>query len=578
MTFGRSNSALVAALSVLVQCLVPLSASAQTAAPAVAALPDADAAPVPESGAPDPLAPAGVDKPAPVAPGGEAAASDAAGPAETDPVMLLVRDKLAAMPARPGLGGKDDLAAAVAYYAEHKAPLWTDKAGLTARGKQVAAEIAKADDWGLQARAFELPAEIVAPASPEALAEAEAKLALAVLGYARHARGGRFDPPSISRKFDQKPAVFEPRSVLQGIASAEAPDAYLRGLHPSHPQFERLRQALLALRAAASGTTPTGTKERPAATAQQLVVNMERWRWMPSELGAFYVWNSIPEQMTSVVENGKVVMSEKIVVGKTSSPTPIFSADMQFVIFHPSWGVPAGIKSHELGPKLRSSGSSWFSFKPPASAVLRAHGLIASRGGRPVDPDSIDWGQANINSFHFTQPAGARNVLGIVKFRFPNKHDVYMHDTQERHLFGGAVRAFSHGCMRVQNPMHLAEVLLAHDKGWSKDEVKAAERRGEQVTLTTPIPVHNTYFTVTVDDAGRIAARSDLYGLDSRVASALEGREVSIASAPTPRAERSAEADEGAERTAVAPRKKRRAQRATNPEASTSPFASLFGN
>jgi murein L,D-transpeptidase YcbB/YkuD len=577
MSIGWWNSATVAGLCVLMHGLAALPALAQSGTPVAAAPLAADAAPVPESGAPDPLTPQPADTAAPIAPGGEGAARDAAAAVETDPVIVRVREWLAALPPRQGAGDKDDLAAAVTYYGERQTPLWTDKAGLTERGKAASSEIAKADDWGLDARAFALPAAPASPPSPEALAEAEGKLALAVLAYARHARGGRFDPPSISRKFDQKPAVFEPRSVLQGIASATAADEYLRGLHPRHPQFERLRRALLAQRANAASATPAAAPEKQAVSVRQLLVNMERWRWMPPELGQFYVWNSIPEQMTSVVENGKVVLSEKIVVGKTSSPTPVFSADMQFVIFHPSWGVPAGIKSHELGPKLRNSGGSWFSFKPPASSVLRAHGLVASRGGKPVDPDSIDWEQANINSFHFTQPAGARNVLGIVKFRFPNKHDVYMHDTTERHLFGGAVRAFSHGCMRVQNPMHLAEVLLAHDKGWSKDEVKAAERRGEQVTLTTPIPVHNTYFTVTVDDAGGIATRADLYGLDSRVASALEGREVSVASAPAPRAERPAGAS-ARPRVGDATRRKQRARQAASSEASSSPFSGLFGN
>lgn len=574
MSFGRSNWATGAVLAAVMQAFAPVSASAQSSAAALAALPDADPAPVPESGAPDPLTPR-VDTSAPLAPGSDGAARDAAD-AVADPQVALVREKLAAMPASQARGGKDDLAAAVAYYDGSKSPLWTDKVGLTVRGRQVAAEIANAGDWGLDVRAFDAPVAPSATASADELAEVEAKLSLAVLTYARHARGGRFDPASISKRFDQKPAVFEPRSVLQGIAAAEAPDAYLRRLHPQHPQFEKLRQALLAVRAASSGTSTAGGKEKPAASAVQLVVNMERWRWMPADLGEFYVWNSITEQMTSVVANGKVVLSEKIVVGKTSSPTPIFSADMQFVIFHPSWGVPSGIKTHELGPKLRSSGSDWFSFKPSASAVLRAHGLIASRGGRPVDPDSIDWSQVNINSFHFTQPAGARNVLGIVKFRFPNKHDVYMHDTTERHLFGGAVRAFSHGCMRVQNPMRLAEVLLARDKGWSVEQVKAAERRGEQVTLSTPIPVHINYFTVSVDDAGKVVTRADLYGLDSRVAAAIDARDVSVASSATRKPV--AVAAELPERTSAEPRRKRRPRRAANADASDNPFASLFGN
>ena len=146
-----------------------------------------------------------------------------------------------------------------------------------------------------------------------------------------------------------------------------------------------------------------------------------------------------------------------------------------------------------------------------------------SRGGHPVDPNSVDWSTADIRSYDFTQPPGPKNLLGIVKFRFPNKHDVYMHDTPERHLFGGATRVFSHGCMRVQNPVRLAEVLLEHDKGWGTDKVQEYVRRGGEIKLTTPIPVHITYFTAVVDDDGKLHYRPDVYGLDGRVASALKG-------------------------------------------------------
>ena len=221
---------------------------------------------------------------------------------------------------------------------------------------------------------------------------------------------------------------------------------------------------------------------------------------MPPNLGPFYVWDSVPEQMTTVYKDGKPVLTEKIVVGKPSSPTPIFSADMLLVIFHPSWGVPPGMKVHELLPQLKSAGGGWFFCGGGASSVLKAHDLILSRGGQPVNPDSVNWNNVDIRTYDFTQPPGPKNLLGIVKFRFPNKHDVYMHDTPERHLFNGPSRTFSHGCMRVQNPVRLAEVLLAHDKGWGTEKVAEYVRRGGEIKLTTPIPVHVGYFTAIVDD------------------------------------------------------------------------------
>jgi murein L,D-transpeptidase YcbB/YkuD len=481
------------------------------------------------SEAPDPLAPPDVAKPAPAAPGAPTAPAEAKPAAETDPIVVLVRQKLAATSPPGNAGDRDDLAAAAAFYADTAAqPIWTGKDGFTPRATLAVGEVRKAEDWGLKASAFDLPILLDGAASTESLAAAEIKLSLAVLKYARHARGGRLDPTSVSRIFDQKPTIFDPRTLLPAIAAAGAADAYLRELHPRHPQFERLRQALLAARGARAedGGVPAG---KPAEAVQRLIVNMERWRWMPPELGPFYVWDSVPDQMTTVYKDGKPVLSEKIVVGKPGSPTPIFSSDMLLVIFHPSWGVPPGIKAYELLPQLKAAGGGWF-FSSGASAVLKSHGLQLSRGGRPVDPDSVNWSTADVHSYDFTQPPGPKNLLGIVKFRFPNKHNVYMHDTPERHLFGGASRVFSHGCMRVQNPIRLAEVLLEHDKGWGKEKVAEYVRRGGEIKLTTPIPVHITYFTAVVDDDGKLHQRPDVYALDARVASALEGRAVHVGS------------------------------------------------
>jgi murein L,D-transpeptidase YcbB/YkuD len=285
------------------------------------------------------------------------------------------------------------------------------------------------------------------------------------------------------------------------------------------------------------------------------------------DLGAFYVWDNVPEQMTSVIENGRPVLSEKIVVGKPTTPTPIFSADMRFIIFHPSWGVPPGMKVNELWPKLRATNGGWFSMTPNASDVLRAYGLQVSRGGQPVDPDAVNWSGVDISGFDFIQAPGPTNVLGIVKFRFPNRQDVYMHDTPERNLFAGSLRAFSHGCMRVQNPMRLAEVLLAHDKGWPAAEVRNYERRGGEISLTTPIPVHVTYFTLLVDDDGKLRHYADIYGLDSRVASALDGQAVHLADSVAPE-----------EPAAPRSRRAQRSRKGSQPEAPPNPFAAIFGN
>jgi murein L,D-transpeptidase YcbB/YkuD len=556
------------AIAVAMPMLGGLAAPAWCQATKAAAASALDPAP---SATPDPLTPPQVNTPPPTAPGVPGIASEGAKPAsETDPIVALVRQRLAAaVPPSRNAGDRDDYAGLVAFYAQHAGEaVWTTSSGFTTRATQALSEIRKADDWGLKASAFDLPA-LAEGATAEALAEAEIKLGLAVLKYGRHARGGRVEPLSVHRIFDQKPTIYDPKTLMLAVAASSAVDAYLRDLHPKHPQFERLRQALLAARAAKSEDAPPANA-KPGESIQRLIVNLERWRWMPPDLGPFYVWDSVPEQMTMVYKDGRQLLAEKIVVGKPSSPTPIFSADMLLVIFHPSWGVPPGMKVHELLPQLKAAGGGWF-FSSGASAVLRGHDLLLSRGGQPVNPDSVNWATADIRSYDFTQPPGPKNLLGIVKFRFPNRHDVYMHDTPERHLFGGSTRVFSHGCMRVQNPVRLAEVLLAHDKGWGTDKVQEYVRRGGEIKLTTPIPVHITYFTAVVDDDGKLHYRPDVYGMDGRTATALEGRAVHLAAAPTDTREPTAKAERPASKKAPVAKK-------TASPGAFNPFAIFSGN
>ena len=145
------------------------------------------------------------------------------------------------------------------------------------------------------------------------------------------------------------------------------------------------------------------------------------------------------------------------------------------MIFQPSWGVPKSIKRDDILPSLRRGSTRLFTY----------YQLRIQRGGRDVDPASVDWATADIRNFHVYQPPGENNVLGNVKFRFPNKHDVYMHDTPTKNLFNAQVRAFSHGCMRVRDPQRLAELLLAEDQGWPADRVAAVVKAGSRTTRST---------------------------------------------------------------------------------------------
>lgn len=256
-----------------------------------------------------------------------------------------------------------------------------------------------------------------------------------------------------------------------------------------------------------------------------LLVNMERWRWLPQDLGAFYVDVNIPEFKLRVVGDDAVVWETRVVVGKTNKQTPVFNDEMEQIVFRPNWFVPTSIKSEEIAPYLYRGGGffggGW------DTSILKRQGLrIRGANGRDIDPDTIDWSRSDIRRYEVYQPPGSRNVLGLVKFLFPNTHDVYLHDTTQKHLFANAVRANSHGCMRVQNPDQFATVLLGHDQGWDASRVNAAMHGNidsNKILLKQHIPVYLTYFTARVEEDGKLAQFRDLYGHDRRMTAALSG-------------------------------------------------------
>lgn len=277
--------------------------------------------------------------------------------------------------------------------------------------------------------------------------------------------------------------------------------------------------------ATANRDAENGASRGDARKIQLILNNMERWRWLPDDLGDLHVWNNVPEYQTRVFKGDKTVFSERIVVGLPSWATPSFMAPMKYIIFRPSWGVPRGIKAKELLPRLKKAQPQsifdFFSGSSGASAVLKAYNLTVYRNGQVVDPSKINWNSSNIHNYSFVQPPGGKNPLGIVKFRFPNKHNVYMHDTIEPELFAKSSRAYSHGCIRVRNPVQLAEVLLYHDQGTAASSVRGMARSGRSITLKNEIPVYTTYMTARVDEDGNMRTYGDIYGRDGRLARQL---------------------------------------------------------
>ena len=243
---------------------------------------------------------------------------------------------------------------------------------------------------------------------------------------------------------------------------------------------------------------------------EKLISSMERLRWLPKNLGERYVFVNQASYTVNVLDRGQVAWRSKVIVGQPTKQTYSFYDQIQTVVFNPKWGVPASIIINEYGPKMR---------KDPG--YLDRNGfIVVDNKGQEIGTSAVDWWHIGANpNFGIQQLAGGGNALGELKFLFPNSHDIYMHDTPTKNLFNDPVRAFSHGCVRVQNPREFAQILL----GWNKDQVVTglANQDTHSVQLPQKVPVYLTYFTAWADDTGKIQYFNDVYGRDGAISKAM---------------------------------------------------------
>ncbi len=231
---------------------------------------------------------------------------------------------------------------------------------------------------------------------------------------------------------------------------------------------------------------------------RQIIVNMERSRWLPVQVTGDYVAVNIPEFKLHVYHDNDLLWSCNAVVGKTVHPTSLFYGEIKYVVFRPYWNIPPGILRNEILPAMKKS-----------STYLARHNMeiIGYRDGLPV----------------IRQKPGPSNSLGLVKFLFPNSYNIYLHDTPSKSLFNETSRAFSHGCIRIEEPAKLASFLLKDIEGWDADKISKAMHTGNErfVTLNNKVPVFITYFTAFIDRDNRMNFRNDIYDFDERLASMI---------------------------------------------------------
>jgi murein L,D-transpeptidase YcbB/YkuD len=524
-------------------------------------------------------------KPAETAPQNAATPAPAAAPAAAtassvpaaerpvaDQIKTLIETKLSRY-----IDRKDERTGAETFYkARDFAPLWVANGVASPAAKAVAATLKKADEDGLFPADYPVP-DFAAATSPEALAEAELKLTDTALNYARHAQSGRIHYSRVSGDIAYPDHSPNPADVLANLAKASDTGAALLAYQPPHAGYKALKAKLLEARGAPKVDEPeivrvpegkpikagkndprvvllrkrlnisedassetydekvveavkafqkgnglkadgqlntatlrklNGDKEKPVGNVAEIIAaNMERWRWVPRQLGEpklgnAYVILNIPDFTLKVMQNDKTVWNTRVVTGKPGRhATPMLSETMKFITVNPTWNVPPSIVYGEYLPALQQDPN-----------VLNRMGLKLT--------------QNRDGSVHIAQPPGERNALGRIRFNFPNKFLVYQHDTPDKHLFAHDSRAYSHGCMRVQNPDQYAEAVLGivlPKDGYSAAKIRSMYGNSElNINFPTPLPVNITYQTAFVDDAGKLQLRKDIYGRDAATIAQLK--------------------------------------------------------
>ncbi len=478
------------------------------------------------------------------------------------------------------------------YRARGFAGIWTGtQAAAVARRNALLSALSSADAHGLPVARYDpegLAARLRAARSAEERAAMDVEMTRVFLRYARDLQTGMLEPGRVVPLIRREVPLRDPAETLAGFLDAE-PVAFLRGLAPTAPEYGRLMRARAELQRALdaggwgprvpgdkivagnSGPAVVALRDRlvamgllePVSVAvmdpgmvvavrefqrrhglavdgvvgpgtlaelnrsveerlQSVLVAMERERWTNMDRGERHVLVNLTDYSATIIDDERETFRTRSVIGATSDDrqTPEFSDVMEHMVINPSWYVPRSIVVNEYLPQLKRNRNA-------ASQIL-----ITDRSGREVSRSAIDFSRYDASSFPYSmrQPPSNSNALGLVKFMFPNRYNIYLHDTPAKSLFGRETRAFSHGCVRLSDPFDFAHALLAAQEedpeGFFRSRL--ATGRETRVNLETPVPVHLIYRTAFTDAEGGLQFRRDVYGRDATIWSALEREGVAI--------------------------------------------------
>jgi murein L,D-transpeptidase YcbB/YkuD len=393
------------------------------------------------------------------------------------------------------------------YEARGYTPAWVDGDGTTPQWKDLIQQLHYSERHGLDPASYG-PQEFeqLRDASQtrtrgtrfplDRIPEMDAKMTYAYLRYAADLLGWTHSAKDVHKNWLTSPKKEDLAARLDDAVKNNRVRDSLEELAPTHPQYKGLQAALMRERQA-----PTGHLD-------QIRMNLERWRWAPRDLGERYILINVPAYQLQVMEGNEPKLAMRVIVGQPDHQTPLFSDEMTYMVFSPYWNIPPDILRDETLPRVARDPD-----------YLRRNNMeVVGTSGEVVDASGVDWSdEGATRGLRFRQAPGPENALGLVKFIFPNHFNVYLHDTPGDRLFFKDVRALSHGCIRVEQPVALAQYVLADQPQWTAERIRTAMNANSErtVKLKETLPVHIGYWTAWVEPDGKtVTYTADPYNID----------------------------------------------------------------